>query len=243
MVGEKDAAMLTETPNSQETKTNETAPCPSTRNGITWRGILIGALLIPPNCYWIFMVEGIWHSGHPTCISLMWNVVFNLLLLLSLNVLLRSRWPRAALTQGELITVYLMVAIPSALAGHDSLQLGIPAFTHGWWFQTPENRWGELFLPYMPKWLTVSDPVVLKHFYSGHSTLYTAAHLRAWALPTLFWCLFIMALGTVMICVNVILRKQWTAYEKLSFPIIQLPLQMTQNGGASPFWKNRLLWM
>ncbi len=216
---------------------------PPSRGGITWRGVAIGALLIPPNCYWIMMVEGIWHTGHPTCISLMWSVVFNLMVLLGLNALIRRRWPRHALTQGEFITIYVMLAIPAALAGHDSLQLGIPALTHGWWFQTPENKWGELFLQFTPKWLTVSDPELLKRMYTGHSTLYRADHLRAWAGPTLWWCLFILALGTVMICINVILRKQWTAYEKLSFPIIQLPVQMTQNGGATPFWRNRLLWI
>ena len=30
-----------------------------------------------------------------------------------------------------------------------------------------------------------------------------------------------------MICMNVILRKQWTENEKLSFPIVQLPLALT----------------
>lgn len=213
------------------------------REGITWRGVLIGALLIWPNCYWIFMVEGIWHTGHPTAISLMWNVVFNLLVLLLLNAWLRRRRPQWALTQGEFITIYVMIAIPSALAGHDSLQLGIPALAYGWWFQTPENRWYELFLKQTPRWLTVSDPETLKHMHVGHSTLYTLHHLRVWAGPMVWWCLFILALGTVMIALNVILHKQWTAHEKLAFPIIQIPMQMTQNGGDNPFWRNRLLWI
>ncbi|MDH7569525.1 MAG: hypothetical protein QHJ73_08065 [Armatimonadota bacterium] len=234
--------MASTSPSTTSGAPQRTGPRPA-RGGITWRGVILGALLIPPNCYWIFMVEGIWHSGHPTAISLMWNTVFNLLVLLALNAWIRQRWPRHALTQGEFITVYVMIAIPSALAGHDSLQLGIPALTYGFWFQTPENKWSELFLQYMPRWLTVSDPEALKHLYTGHSTLYTAAHLRAWAAPVFWWTLFILALGTVMVSINVILRKQWTSYEKLSFPIIQLPLQMTQNGGATPFWRNRLLWI
>ena len=134
---------------------------------ITRRAILLGALLIPFNCYWIMMVEGIWHSGHPTAISLAWNVVFNLLVLLMLNQLLKRFSPRLAFTQAEFVTVYVMLASASALAGHDTLQLGIPNLSHPWYFATEANKWAELFQKYLPKSLTVPDLSVLMPFYDG----------------------------------------------------------------------------
>jgi hypothetical protein len=45
-----------------------------------------------------------------------------------------------------------------------------------------------------------------------------------------------------MICLNVIVRKQWTEHEKLAYPIIQLPMAITERGGTSSFFQNRLLW-
>ena len=37
---------------------------------VTTRALVLGAILIPFNVYWVMTVEGIWHTGHPTAISL-----------------------------------------------------------------------------------------------------------------------------------------------------------------------------
>ena len=97
------------------------------QTAVTWRSILIGLLLIPPNVFWVIEVECVWHSGHPTTISLFWNVVLNLFGLILINLLLKRFAPRAALTQAEMITIYAMLSIASGLAGHDTLALTIPA--------------------------------------------------------------------------------------------------------------------
>lgn len=210
---------------------------------VTFRSILIGLLLIPLNCYWIMEVEGIWHSGHPTAMSIMWNVVFNIFCLVLINMGIKKVAPRWALTQAELIVIYVMLSIASALAGHDTLQLGLPAMTHAFWFATEENHWAELFHPYLPKWLTVSEQTIIKPYYEGSSTLYTPERIMAWIGPVIWWTVFILALGVVMLCINVIIRKQWTENEKLSFPLIELPLAVTQRGGAADFFRNNLLWL
>jgi len=212
-------------------------------SAVTRRSIILGAILIPFNCYWIMMVEGTWHTGHPTAISLAWNVVFNLLVLLVVNQLLKRLTPRYALTQAEFVTVYVMLASASALAGHDTLQLGIPNLSHGWYFATDANKWAELFQKQLPRFLTVSDMSVLQPFYDGGSTLYTRAHLAAWTGPSLWWCAFILALGLVMVGLNILVRKQWTEREKLGFPIVQLPLAMTRDGGSGSFFGDRMLWL
>ena len=211
--------------------------------GITWRSIILGAILIPPNSYWIMYVEGIWHTGHPTAMSLFWNVVFTLLVLVIINMGIKRVAPRFALTQAEFVTLYVMLMIASALAGHDSLQLGLPAMSHPFYFATAENKWGAQFHQYLPKWLTVQDPDVLKGFYIGHDSLYRPEVFFAWLYPVLWWCLFIVALGTVGMCMTIIMRKQWTENERLSFPIVQLPMAITEGGGNVSFFRNRLLWV
>jgi len=44
-----------------------------------------------------------------------------------------------------------------------------------------------------------------------------------------------------MLCINTLLRKQWTERERLTYPIIQLPLQFTDE--KSGFFKNKLMWL
>jgi hypothetical protein len=211
--------------------------------GVTWRAVIIGLVLIPPVTFWIMEVECVWHSGHPTSISLMWGVVFVMFLVILINLLVRKLLPNAALTQGELITIYVMLCMAAALAGHDSLQLTIPAIPHAFWFATPENEWVEMVQPYVPRWLVVSDKNLMRGFYEGETPFYTREIMGAWTGLTLWWTGFIVALCLIMICLNVIVRKQWTEHEKLAYPIIQLPLAITEGGGTSRFFKDRMLWM
>jgi len=208
------------------------------------RAILIGALLIPFNSYWIMQVEGVWNTGHSTCLSLMWHVVVNLLVLILINTFLIKRFfPNAALTQGEFITIYAMMTLAGGIAGRDSYQILVPVMGWAFWSATPENEWEQLFHRYLPKWLTVRDRDILREFYHGESTLYTREHVFQFLPPVIWWTLFIVVLGFVMICINVLVRKQWTQNEKLSYPIIQLPLAITEGGGTSKFFRNRLLWL
>lgn len=210
---------------------------------VSTRALVLGALLIPVNVYWVMTVEGIWHTGHPTVMALPWGVVFNIILLLLVNVALRRLAPKYAFTQAELVTIYAMVAVACMLAGHDTLQLGVPDLSHGWWFATDANRWEDLFHKDLPRFATVSDPKVLEPFYDGHTTFYTRERVLAWYGPVLWWCAAVLAVGLVMVGINVLLRKQWTEREKLGFPIVQLPLAMTADGGSARFFSNRALWV
>ena len=103
---------------------------------VTWRSIFIAFLLIPPNVFWVVETECIWHSGHPTTISLFWNVVLNLFFLILINLGIKQVSPKSALSQAEFITIYVMLSIASGLAGHDTLALTIPALPHAFWFLT-----------------------------------------------------------------------------------------------------------
>jgi hypothetical protein len=212
------------------------------RKGVSWRAFLIGFLLIPPNVYWVMMVEGIWHTGHPSVMALPWNVVFTTLVLLVINLLIKRTFPSLALTQGEFIVIYIMLALASVIAGHDSLQLGIPEMAIPHWLATPENKWQQLFFKYLPKWLIVPKKDMVAPFFIGGENFFKKEYLRAWLPPILWWCLFIFFLGLMMIAINSIIRKQWVENEKLSYPIIQLPLAMTERGGEATFFKNKILW-
>lgn len=211
--------------------------------GISWRSIILGALLIPPNAYWVMMVEGIYHRGHPSVMALPWNVVSTVLALVIVNQFLKRYVRRFAFTQPELITVYVMVWVVTMLAGHDSLQLGIPALAFTSYFGDDSNRWNELFTARLPDWLTVKDKTAIKSFFTGYDSFYKPEYVQAWLGPVLWWTSFICAMAVVTICANIILRKQWAENERLSFPVVQLPMAITRDGGSGEFWKNKLLWI
>ena len=209
-------------------------------SGVSLRAIIIALVIIPFNNYWIYLTEIVRYAGHPTTISIFYNAVFILLLLVGLNALIKRTVPKWVFTQGELITIYIMINIASALAGHDMIQVLIPGMSYPFRYATPENKWGSMFLDYIPKWLSVRDPEVLNGYYQGASSLYTKQNLLAWTKPALMWTLFIMALLFVMLCLTVILRKQWTEHEKLTYPLVHLPLDLSSE--KTPFFRNRLLW-
>lgn len=173
----------------------------------------------------------------------MYPVVINLALLVLLNLALKRWLPRLAFSQGELLTVYTMLSLAIGIAGHDVMHVVAPILGHAFWFATPENEWHSLFFRYLPRWLVVDDMHVLEGLYEGDSSLYNWRYVRIWLTPVLWWGMFLFALMLVMLGINTLIRKQWMENEKLAYPIIQLPLAITQEGGTVRFFRSRMLWI
>ena len=212
------------------------------RTGIGFRAILIGLILVPFNCYWVTITEIKFCSNDSTCVSLFMTVVTLIFFLTLLNALVAGRYPRLALNQAELMVVYAMLSISTAMGGHDMMGNLLPNLANVFWFNTPQNNWDK-FHRYIPDWFAPRNRDALRGFYEGSSTLYTKEHLLAWAVPIVVWGCFMMVIAFVMLCLNVIIRKQWMDREKLAFPIIQMPLEMTRESGMSGFFKNKYLWI
>src|SRR5262249_47884471 len=130
--------------------------------GVTTRAVLIGLLLIPLNCYWVIYVEGIRHWNHATAMSLFWNTIFCLMVLVLLNLLLKRYCPSIAFTQGEFITIYAMITLATALCGHDSLQLGYPGLYFPFAYKDAIKSTKIDYIQYYPPHLTVRDEAVLQ---------------------------------------------------------------------------------
>ena len=212
----------------------------SAHRGVSTRAVTLGCLLIPCNAFWIVRLERVLFGPYPSTISLFANVVFVLFVLVGLNAVLKRLLPRFAFSQGELLTLYVMLAISTGLAGLDGVGILSQMMPHGAWFGET-NHWTS-FLNGFPKWLVVSDHDVLRGHYIGNSSFYQPSVLRAWIVPMLAWTGFITLLMFVANCLNILVRRQWADRERLTFPIIWLPLEMTDTGSATPFFRNRLMW-
>ena len=44
-----------------------------------------------------------------------------------------------------------------------------------------------------------------------------------------------------MLCINILVRKRWTEQEKLAYPIIQLPLGLSESAGLK-LLRSRVMW-
>jgi hypothetical protein len=207
---------------------------------VTPRAILVSLILMPLNAFWVTRMEVFRYAGHPTTISLFFNVVFLLAALLAINSGVRRISRRLALTPPEMLTVYIMLALGSVIAGHDMIEVLTPILSHAHFYARPENGWQTDIIPYIPKWLSVSDPRALKEFYEGTNTLYVARNIQAWLTPVLWWTGLLAVLGLMMLCINTLLRRQWTESERLSYPLVALPLEMVSE--RTELFRNRLFW-
>ncbi|HIE52967.1 MAG TPA: hypothetical protein EYP85_14545 [Armatimonadetes bacterium] len=214
---------------------------PRAQSPIRLRAVVLALLLMPLNSYWVGFMEAIKYTGHPTTYSLYFNTVFILAVLVLLNLGVRRVWPRVALSRAELLVVYFMLCVGSALVGHDQAQVLLSVVGHPYYFDTPEKGWKALFFRYLPHWLLVTDVGALEKLYAGNSTLWTGEHLRAWLKPLLWWAAFTWVLLGTMFCLSVVFRRPWVEREKLTFPLVALPVEMTQAGVS--FYRSNLMWM
>lgn len=206
------------------------------------RALALGTASVVVNAFWL-IAAATFGSAYPDTVSLFHNVVFILfgLSLLGIASSWLSRSRRPFLNASELVAIYLMLCIGTSIAGLDIVQV-LGTFTNGLRaLATPENDWQALFLRLVPDWLVVTDTESLRAMAVGDGTLYTRRHLLALLPSALVWSAFLAVLLIVMLLLTLLVRERWVEGEKLSYPIVQLPLAMT--GKSSAFYRDRLAWL
>lgn len=213
---------------------------PKLTSGLTGRAVLIGLLLMPPVSYWVVKVEYVLCTLHPTLISLFATSIFALSVLIALNSIVKRIAPGRQLKQAELITIYVMLNISTCLVSHHCMQVLVSSIPFAAHSANSSNNWGALFSDRLPGWLVVKDSVALKGFYEG-GNLWDYASIGPWIVPMVCWSVFIFVVFGMFMCINVLFRRQWTESEKLSYPLVQLPLDITDE--RAPLLRNRLFWV
>lgn len=204
--------------------------------------LTLGTFLTVANVYWAVLAEVVWGGAiHITLQSIAFSAVFCLFILTLVNMALQRLLPKTALSKSELLMLYTMMCMGATISGHGFMQLLIPLMGHAYWFATPENDWANLIQPHIPSWMGISRNPPLTNHYEGGSSFYTAENFHAWLVPILAWSAFILAFVLVMLMINVLVRRQWVEGEKLTYPIIRLPLQMINE--PSRLFRNRLFWI
>jgi hypothetical protein len=134
-----------------------------------------------------------------------------------------------------------MQTVSVGLAGLGQIQFLNQALAGAFYYATNDNGWLE-FHPYIPRWW-VPDRAVLDPYYKGNSTFFTLAHMRGWATPVLVWTGFILVLLFSFLCLNTMLRRHWVEYERLTFPLVALPLELTRPGASGALLGRWEFWL
>lgn len=164
-----------------------------------------------------------------------------LLALVCANVPLRLFAPKWAMTQADLIVVFAMTSMVTAMAGEWG-RIGQP---HSYLFtlNSASDPTAKKIADHLPDAFAIKNPAALKDLQEGgHDLLYTLSRLPLY-LPK--WILTGILVGSVvfaMLCINSLMRSAWTDRERLAFPLVQLPMEMTDKGGAGKMWRSKAMW-
>ena len=119
-------------------------------------------------------------------------------LVAGLNTLLKALHRPWGLTPQELLVIYIMMIVASAIPTWGLVTNLLAILTRPFYFATPENRWAEIIQPHIPDWIAPTDPLVAKHFYEG-APAGEGIPWEAWRTPLLMWAVFMLAVYVVMI--------------------------------------------
>ncbi len=157
-----------------------------------------------------------------------------------LNAPIRKLLPALALTNSELLAIYSFVVMAASLSGCGIGRFFFALLPSPFYYATPENRFSLLF-PYL-KWpFFPRNEEAIWGFYEGVEG--GVIPWRDWAPVLGVWTAFLFALWMVMLALVSLFRKQWTEYERLSYPLLQLPTALVEaKGRERPFWRDPLAW-
>ena len=228
---------------SPDERDADTANRPS---AFTPKAILLGCLftfvVAAGDAYGVFYLRGSYMTLGTSTVG----ALFLLLVLAGLiNPLLKLATPRAGLNRGELLLIYIMMVMASPLpilfAGRFIGTILTPFY-----YATPENDWRNLIQPYIADWLQPHDARLMQPFYEGLEQGQPVPW-AAWLPLFLSWAPFIWAMFLAMISMMVILRRQWNEHERLTYPLVQVPMAVTEEGAGgqrvAPFFKNPVMWI
>ncbi len=138
----------------------------------------------------------------------------------NLGVFLARR--RLRLPVPDLILIYIMMTLAATVPNQSFVGYLIPVLAGYLYYATSANHWVELYGEHLPAWsLPDAEAAIVLHegLAPGQSIPWVS-----WLAPLGSWYLFFMALTLMMICLNVILHRQWSIHERLEYPMVQLPL-------------------
>lgn len=219
---------LSQTEIKEHTVQSEVTPEPFARQPAL-RGALVLALLCE-----ILVVFWIVASEVPGKVFISsWSIVMPGIFLLALLALIRGWFPRLYDSHAMLL-VYTCLSATACLVGYGALQLMFPAVSWMRYYSTYPS-WARM-MALLPDWVAPKDRDVLRGLFYGNSV----PDLGGWLPTMLAWGGMSFVFAVVMIALALLMSRSWIREEKLTFPIVMLPLEMCQP--RTPLWRSGVFW-
>ena len=204
-------------------------------------GCLFTFFVAAGDSYGVFFLRGSYMTLGTSTVGALFLLFF---LAGLINPLLKLVHPRAGLNRGELLLIYIMMVMASPLPVFFAGRF-IGTILTPFYFATPENDWHTLIQPHIADWLEPRDLAIMWPFYEGLEQG-RSIPWAGWLPMFLRWAPLVWALFLAMIAAMAILRKQWNDYERLTYPLVQVPMALSEQdaGGEriAPFFKNPVMW-
>jgi hypothetical protein len=175
-------------------------------------------------------------------------LLFLMLLIMLINAPL-YRWARhRALTSGELAVIVGMILVGCSIPSSGVMRYLMAQLVAPWYHSGVSVEYARLMEALnLPDWIfprfsegadtvaaRATDPVVVgawNRLPVDHNTFaerFMAVPWSAWVRPALVWSIPVGALMGAVLCLMVIVRRQWVENERLTFPIADLYLSLIE---------------
>ena len=231
---------------ARDKDTSISASLANSGSGVTLRSLLVGSLMTV--CigvgapYSNMVLRG---SNFALDFSTAGAIFLFFLFVLGVQTGLKLLHPSLGLRREELVVVYIMAMVGCAIPSMGLTEYLLPITAGALYYATPENDWANVVHPFVRDWLVPDSYRAAKDFFEG---LPEGASVPwgAWLVPLANWIPLILAVYAAMICIVVILRRPWIETERLSFPLVQVPSAMIEEGprasALNPFFRSPVMW-
>ena len=197
-------------------------------SNFTYRSIAFGALMsLTINMFFAYARLAMATAGMSSDYITAGAIFLFFIIVAVINPVLKLCRHSWGFNRAELIVIYAMMIIASAIPTWGFTGNLIAMLPNIYYYETPENNWSELLHPYVQEWMVPQDPDAIKYFFEGLPQGQPIPW-EHWVVPLLAWGSFILSIYLMMITIMSIVRRQWVEYDRLTFPLLQLPIDMTE---------------
>ncbi|MCD6351413.1 MAG: hypothetical protein J7M26_04750 [Armatimonadetes bacterium] len=215
---------------------------------ITPRALILGVVVMAAIVFIVAWAELITGQIMIGFLQLPPVVVAATFVLVLANRLAARLSPRLALNGREMLVIYCFMLFASMITSRGLMEDLIPGQVGLNYYANEANKWQELYFKYVKPWMVPWDPAggpgqpVATGFFEslrpGQSLPWAA-----WLLPTGMWIVLVLFVYAFMLFASSLLYRLWADHELLSFPLVQLPLEMISPKHSSGFLRNKLTWL
>ncbi|MBC7287448.1 MAG: hypothetical protein H5T86_05265, partial [Armatimonadetes bacterium] len=175
-------------------------------------------------------------------------VVAATFILIIANRLVARLSQRLALNAREMVVVYCFMLMASMVTSRGLMEDLVPGLVGLNYYANETNKWQALYFNYVKPWMVPWDPTgdpgqpLVTGFFEGLRPGQTIPW-RPWIMPLAIWLVLIGLVYAFMLCMSSLLYRLWADHELLSFPLVQLPLEMISPVLSTQFLRNKLMWL